>query len=169
MIPEISRETSWPEAIDFPLTLSSLRFMTTPRVLSGMAQSNPRYLTEDAYRQEQRAQDDFLSKEFEKQYNHTETRHRELRDDHRALRDDHRELRDDHRKLRNDLDELKVEFQQMKGRMYNQSVRTLFLRITPIGVYQPETGLVMPARFPKNAHDFWKLRAPRTSSQSTYC
>lgn len=129
--------------------------MTTPRVLSGMAQSNPRYLTEDAYRQEQRAQDDFLSKEFEKQYNRTETRHRELRDDHR--------------KLRNDLDELKVEFQQMKGRMYNQSVRTLFLRITPIGVYQPGTGLVMPARFPKNAHDFWKLRAPRTSSQSTYC
>jgi hypothetical protein len=133
-----------------------------------MAQASSRYLTTDAYIEHRRAQDDLLRQEFEKHHNQLETRHRELREDLDNVKADVRELKVDFGELKVDFGELKVDFQRMQGQMYNRSIRNLFVRITPIGIYQPGTGLVIPARFPKNAHDFWNLRSPRTVSQCTY-
>ncbi len=133
-----------------------------------MAQSSWSYLTEDAYVEHRWAQDDLIRKEFEKHHNHVEERHRELRTDLDNVNSEVEQLKIDVRQLKVDVGELKVDFQRLQGRLHNQSIRNLFIRITPIGVYQPGIGLVMPARFPKNAHDFWKLRTPRSSSQSTY-
>jgi polyhydroxyalkanoate synthesis regulator phasin len=145
------------------------------RGLFGMAQPSSGYLTEDAYIEHRWAQDDLIRKEFEKHHNHVEAHHRELRNDLDTVKSDVgqlkidvKELKEDVRQLKVDVAELKVDFQRMQGRMYNQSIRNLFIRITPIGVYRPGIGLVMPTDFPKNAHDFWKLRAPRNSSQSTF-
>lgn len=147
-----------------------------------MAQSSWSYLTEDAYVEHRWAQDDLIRKEFEKHHNHVEERHREVRTDLDGVKGDVEQLKGDVRQLKYDVEglkkdvrqlkvdvgELKVDFQRLQGRLHNQSIRNLFIRITPIRVYQPGIGLVMPARFPKNAHDFWKLRTPRSSSQSTY-
>jgi hypothetical protein len=131
------------------------------RHLFDMAQANVEYLTTEAYIEHRWAQDDLIRKEFEKHHNQLETRHRELREDLDNVKADVRELKVD-------FGELKVDFQRMQGQMYNRSIRNLFVRIEPIGIYQHDIGLVMPARFPKNAHEFWNLRAPRNASQCMY-
>jgi hypothetical protein len=138
------------------------------RHLFDMAQANVEYLTTEAYIEHRWAQDDLIRKEFEKHHNQLETRHRELREDLDNVKADVRELKVDFGELKVDFGELKVDFQRMQGQMYNRSIRNLFVRIEPIGIYQHDIGLVMPARFPKNAHEFWNLRAPRNASQCMY-
>jgi hypothetical protein len=140
-----------------------------------MAQASVEYLTTEAYIEHRWAQDDLIRKEFEKHHNQLETRHRELREDLdnvkadiRELKVDFGELKVDFGELKVDFGELKVDFQRMQGQMYNRSIRNLFVRIEPIGTYQHGTGLVMPERFPKNAHEFWNLRAPRNASHCAY-
>jgi chromosome segregation ATPase len=154
-----------------------------------MAQASVEYLTTEAYIEHRWAQDDLIRKEFEKLHNQLETQHRELRKDLDNVKKDVRELKVDFGELREDLDnvkkdvrelkvdfgelkvdfrELKVDFQRMQGQMYNRSIRNLFVRIEPIGIYQHGTGLVIPERFPKNAHEFWNLRAPRSASNCNY-
>jgi len=126
-----------------------------------MAQASPEYIALDAYIDLRGKQDDLIRKEFEKQHDHFEDRCN-------GLREDIENVKVNISLLQVEVRELKVDVNRMQGQMYNRSIRNLFTRIAPIGIYQSDTGLVMPTKLTKNAHDFWKLRAPRTSSRSTY-
>jgi hypothetical protein len=139
-----SRMSQWvPVAMNFA-TLSSQQSSTTNQIpRSDDFGMDIAYLTEDAYIDYRRRQDDLLQREFEN-------------------------IRQEFAKQHNHFEELKVDFLRMQGQMHNRSIRNLFLNIEPIGINQPGTGLVMPTLFPKRAYDFWRLRAPRTSAESTY-
>jgi hypothetical protein len=62
--------------------------------------------------------------------------------------------------LKEDGAEFRVNFARLDGRMHNNSIHNPFLRIAPIPVYRPKTGLTLPTEFPTTAYDFWRLKSP---------